>query len=137
MAMREFEKTLEILDRQYGDYRAMRTLGMEQRACLERDDLAGLEASFVRIQRLMDRIRLRQTELPVLDKQHPEIRQRCDKLKTIILEIQDLRQFNQRSAQRLLEDTREEMRQLGKGRRARRGYQSAQVNQARLFDGTR
>jgi hypothetical protein len=137
MAMRELEKTLELLGRQYGDYRAMRTLGMEQRACLERDDLAGLEASFVRIQKLMDRIRLRQTELPVLDKQHPEIRQQCDKLKTIILEIQDLRQFNQRSAQRLLEDTREEMRQLGKGRRARRGYQSAQVNQARLFDGTR
>lgn len=135
--MRELENTLEILDRQYGDYRAMRTLGMEQRACLEREDLAGLEASFVRIQRLMDRIRLRQTELLALDKQHPEIRQRCDKLKNIILEIQDLRQFNQRSAQRLLEDTREEMRQLGKGRRARRGYQNAQVNQARLFDGTR
>jgi len=135
--MQELEKTLEILDQQYGDYRAMRTLGMEQRACLEREDLAGLEASFVRIQSLMDRIRLHQEALPALDKQQPDIRHRCDKLKSIILEIQDLRQFNQRSAQRLLEGTRDEMRQMGKGRRARQGYQSAQVNQARLFDGRR
>lgn len=131
------ENTLKILDQQYADYQAMLALGLEQRICIQSEDLAGLEPSFVRMHGLMKRIHLRQLGLQGFDPGHPEMASRCEKLKDIILEIQDLRKDNQDSLQRLMEKTREELRRLGKGRRAARGYQSSRVAPARLFDGTR
>ena len=131
------ENTLGILDQQYADYQAMLALGLEQRTCIQRGDLDGLEPSFVRIHSLMKRIRLRQLGFPGIDPEHPEIASRCDKLRGIILEIQGLRKENQDSIQRLMVKTREELRRLGNGRRVARGYQNARVAQARLFDGTR
>lgn len=131
------ENTLEIMDQQYADYQAMLALGLEQRTCIQKGDLAGLEPSFVRMHGLMKRIRLRQLGLQGFDPGHPEMASRCDKLRDIVLEIQDLRKDNQNSIQRLMEKTRQELRKLDNGRRATRGYQSARVVQARLFDGTR
>jgi len=135
--MDELEKTLEFLDQQCSDYRAMYQLSLDQRACIEREDLPALQTLFARTHRLMDRIRLRQAQLPTLEGRHPEVEQRYETLRDLLVDLQELRQFNQQAAQRLLERAREEIRRFGKGRRAVRGYQNAQVGQARLFDGTR
>lgn len=135
--MQEIEKTLAILDQQCGDYRAMYQISLEQRGCIEREDVAGLEASFVRLHRLMDQIRLLQEALPALERSNPQVEQRCEKLRGLIVDLQEMRQFNQSAAERLLKRTRAEIRQFNQGQRAVQGYQSAQVVQARLFDGTR
>lgn len=135
--MQEIEKTLEILDRQCGDYRTMYQVSLEQRACIEREDVAGLEASFVRMHRLMDQIRLLQMALPALERNNPEVEQRCEKLRHLIVDLQKMRQFNQSAAERLMKRTRAEIRQFDQGQRAVQGYQSTQVAQARLFDGIR
>ena len=136
--MRKLERTLELLDQQCGDYRAMYRLSLEQRVCLEREDLPALQTSFARTHWLMDQIRLRQAQLPTLEGDHPEVEQRFETMRCLLVDLQELREFNQRAAQRLLEQTRGEMRRLDKGRRAVRGYQNgASPAQARLFDGTR
>ena len=135
--MAEFKDTAGLLDRQLADYQAMYRLSLDQRACIEREDMAALEDSFVRMHRLMDRIRLRREELSELDRSDPEIDQRCERLKRLLVDLQEMRQSNQRAAERLLERTRREIRRFGLGQRAVRGYRSAGVESARLFDGTR
>ena len=50
---------------------------------------------------------------------------------------QHQRRHAEEGAERLLTQARAEMRQMGTGRRAHRGYQAASPDQSRLFDGTR
>ena len=135
--MADFEEVLLLLDQQCGDYQSMYRLSLEQRACIEREDMAALEASFARMHHLMDRIRLRQERIPDLDRSDPEIARRCSRMRQLLVDLQEMTQFNQRAAEQRLERTREEIRRFGLGRRAVRGYRRAGVEGARLFDGVR
>ena len=139
--MGEMEKALEILDQHYEDYRAMYRVGLEQRDCIAREDLSGLEVSFERMHRLTDRIRRRQAGMPELGPgggaAPGELQQRHQNLRHIIGELQEVRQSNERAVKRLLQRTRDELRQFGKGQRAARGYRRTRVQDARFFDGTR
>ena len=53
--------------------------------------------------------------------------------------LQDQRMTTQAVAERMLKSSREEYRQMGRGRVAARGYQAASsaLPNARLYDGTR
>ena len=128
---------LELLDQQCSAYRAMYDVGLAQRDCIEREDLSGLETAFARMQVLMDQVRLRQRQLPDLRAGGPEVVRRVAVMRNLIYEIEDQRRHAQEGAERLLDQARAEMRQMGKGRRAHRGYQAASPGQSRLFDGTR
>jgi hypothetical protein len=129
----------EVFDRQYEDYRSMYQLGLEQRSCIAGEDLAGLDASFGRMHRVMDRIRLRQTDLDELCSGGVPagVAERREALRTIVVELQELRRVNERAVRQLQGRTREELKQVQQGRRAARGYRHSKVEQARFFDGTR
>ena len=118
------------------DYHAMYQLGLEQRACIAREDLEGLGSSCQRLRRLMDRIRLRQVGRPAVGDGPEELRRR-EELRRLIAEIQELRRDNEAAAQGLLERTREELRQFQQGRRSLRGYQAAKASEARFIDRVR
>ena len=139
--MGEMEKALELLDQHYEDYRAMYRVSLEQCDCIEREDLSGLEVSFERLHRLMDQIRRRQAGMPELGPcegaAQKELQQRHQNLRHIIGELQEVRQGNERAVRHLLQRTRDELRQFGKGQRAARGYRRTRVQDARFFDGTR
>ena len=128
---------LDLLDQQCGDYRAMYAIGIEQRDCVEREDLVGLETSFARMQELMDRVRLRQQRMPDPHNGGPEVVARVDTMRNLLYELEGVRHDTQEMAQKLLVATRGEMRQMGKGRQAFRGYKSASPGKSRLYDGTR
>ena len=137
--MADEREILELLDQQCSAYRAMHDVGMEQRDCIEREDLSGLETAFARMQALMDQVRLRQRQLPDLRAGGPEVVRRVATMRNLICEIEDQRRCAHQGAERLLAQARAEMRQMGKGRRAHRGYQTQMVGlgQSQLFDGTR
>ena len=135
--MRESREMLEMLDQQCGDYRAMYAIGIEQRDCIEREDLAGLEKAFARMQELMDRVRLRQQRMPDPRGGGPEVRARVEIMRNLLYELEGVRHNTQQTAEKLLVETRGEMRQMGKGRQAFRGYQAAGPGKSRLYDGTR
>ena len=130
-------ETLELLDQQCTAYRSMYEVGREQRHCIECEDLPSLEAAFADMQALMDQVRLRQRQLPDLRAGGPEVVRRVATMQNLINEIEDQRRHAQEGAERLLAQARAEMRQMGKGRRAHRGYQAVSSGQSRLFDGTR
>lgn len=137
--MADESEIFELLDRQCSVYRAMFDVGIEQRDCIEREDLSGLETAFARMQVLMDQVRLYQRQLPDLRAGGPEVVRRVAIMRNLIYEIENQRRCAQQGAEGLLAQTRAEMRQMGKGRRAHSGYQ-AQVagrDQSQLFDGTR
>lgn len=127
----------ELLDQDCADYRAMYQLGLEQQRCIAREDLQGLELSFERMHRLMDRIRLRQEGRLAPEAPHPEVELRRAELRRLIGQLQELRRTNEAAVRQLMERTREELRQFQQSRRALRGYQLNQVHEARFFDGTR
>jgi hypothetical protein len=129
---------LELLDEQCDDYRAMYRLGLEQRHCLEREDLEALGNAFAQMHRLMARIRLRQARLPQRGMSQPaEVERRYAVLEDLLIQVQALNQDTRRLAQQMLERTQVEMRQFGQGQRAVRGYREKAVHQARLYDGQR
>ena len=66
-----------------------------------------------------------------------EVVARVETMRDLLYEIEGLRYGAQETAERLLAKTRGEMRQMGKGRQAFRGYHSAGPGQSRLYDGTR
>ena len=137
--MQDLEKALEILDQQYVHYQTMYQVSLEQRNFIEGEDLSRLDASFERMHRLMDQIRLHQAGMPDLGENgmQLELHERRAKLREIVTELDELRQVNERSVKQLLERTRVELRQFGQGRRAIRKYQNSQVQGARFFDGRR
>ena len=137
--MADESEIFELLDRQCSAYRAMYDVGIEQRNCIEREDLSGLETAFARMQALMDQVRLYQRQLPNLHAGGPEVVRRVAIMRNLIYEIEDQRRCAQQGAERLLAQARAEMRHIGKGRRAHRGYQAqvAGPGQSQLFDGTR
>jgi hypothetical protein len=130
----------DVLDRQYEDYRSMYQMGLEQRSCIAGEDLAGLDASLGRMHPLMDRIRLRQAQCDALFPRGgvPDaVARKREALRLIVVELQELRRVNERAVRRLLERTREELRQVQQGRRAVRGYRQRPSEPARFYDGTR
>ncbi|MEE3259908.1 MAG: hypothetical protein VX293_11920 [Candidatus Latescibacterota bacterium] len=135
--MVDAREILEMLDQQCGDYRAMYAVGLEQRDCIEREDLPGLESAFARMQELMDRVRLRQLRMPDSRDGGPEAVAKIDALRHLLHELEGVRHCAQAGAEKLLAETRNEMRQMGKGQRAYRGYRSAGPGQSRLYDGIR
>ena len=132
---------LSILDGQYEDYLSMQRVSAEQSRSIARDDVAELEASFGRMHRLMDRIRLRQLELPgnvaEIEARDAEVARRLEALRGLIRGLLRDRQANETSVQRLMDRTRAELKQFGQGQRAAKGYRSRSVEDARFFDGTR
>lgn len=138
--MERTARVAQVIDRQYEAYKSMYQVGLEQRSCIAGEDLAGLDDSFARLHRLMDRIRLRQAELDELcpgGSFPAELGERRQALRLIVLELQDLRRVNEKALRGLLDRAREDLKQVQQGRRAVRGYGLAQVHQARFFDGTR
>jgi hypothetical protein len=135
--MEEVARILEVLEQQCADYQAMYRINLEQRASIEREDLQALEESLNQAHRLMIQIHLRQARLPALDPANPKITERCNALRRILLELQELQRSNQQAAQHLFEQTQNELRRLGRGQRASREYHHLRIPGARLFDGTR
>ena len=127
----------DVLEAQYADFLRLYELGLEQREFIGREDLKALELSFARMHSVMDSIRLRQSRLAPAHVLGHEARERREQLCELITEVEALRQRNQETAERLLADARGEMRHLGRGRQAVRGYAKRPVGGARLYDGTR
>ena len=116
----------------------MYQVSLEQRDCIQREDLSGLDASYQRMHRLMDQIRLRQAQVDEgAEAPPPEARQRREALRHIVRELSELNQANQNGVRHLLDRTRQELRNFGKGRRAARGYRDTRTRDAQFFDGTR
>ncbi len=120
------EALLTTLDAQCEDYGAMYREGVRQRDCLRGDDLKGLVEATRRMRELMDRVRTRHVDLPAdlvrLERGNPEVAARTNSLRQTIKSVLELRDQSEQSARQLLDDTRSQMRQVGTGRRASRGY---------------
>ena len=135
--MENSARTLEIIERQYADYQSMLALGMEQRRCIAREDLAGVEASLASSHRLIEQLRRYPLKIDAVEREVPQIAARGAALSTLVLEVEALRRQNQVALQQLLERIRKEIRQLDRGKLAAAGYKTVAPNQARLFDGVR
>ena len=133
---------LRALDAQCEDYQSMYREALRQRDSLRGDDMDALNQATARIRGLVDRVRQRHgtlPQLPELERLHPEVAQRTDALRRTIRAILDLREESERSARALLDDTRAQMRRVGRGRQASRGYRRAGAppQAARFVDGAR
>jgi hypothetical protein len=62
-----------ILDAQYDDYQAMLALGVQQENSFSRNDLSDLDDNFQQLRLCMNRIRLRETQLPTSAADHRRI----------------------------------------------------------------
>ena len=139
--MSELSKTLDAIERQRQSYRAMHRTSLRQRECIENNDMEGLNRAFEEMHRMMERILLHQSRIPDLrgfsNDERREVGAAQDKLRPVIDDIERLRRVNVRSIEQLMKQTRGELRQFGRGRRAVKGYRSSTVGEARFFDGTR
>ena len=115
----------------------MHSVGLAQLDCVEREDLTGLELAFTRMQEFMDRVRMRQQRIPDLGDDRPAVASRLEIMRNLLSELEDLRSHTQAQAEKLLVQTRIEMRQMGQGRRAYRNDPGARSGAARLYDGVR
>ena len=137
------EEVLSALEQQLGDYRGMQQVSLEQGQFITREDVTGLSSSFERMHRIMDRIRLRQQELPSgslarrLESGDARIAECLEAIRHIIRDLQRSRQAHERSVRLLMERTQSELVGLGQGQRAARGYRGRFVEDARFFDGIR
>ena len=117
---------LEALDRQCEDYQAIYREGIAQRDCLRGDDLDGLNAATQRMRELMDRVRQRHAclpgDLPQLERERPDVAERTDCLRRTIQAVLEVRDESERAATDLMADTRRQLRRVGTGQRASRGY---------------
>lgn len=130
-------ETMRLLDEQCRAYGDMFEVGKKQRACIEQQDYEALEQAFSEMHRLMDEVRLRQQRLPDLDASEQAVELRIERMRDWLLRLQDQRTATQSLAEEMLRLNREEFRQIGRGRRAARGYKTAPATGARLYDGTR
>ncbi|MBT6145489.1 MAG: hypothetical protein HOH74_08675 [Gemmatimonadetes bacterium] len=133
---------VDFLDAQCEDFQQMQGLGRRQRECLLRDDLKGLSQAMTQMQELMVRVRLRQRDLAVeLDEETrhlPEVAERVERLRHLIESIAQVRSQSEDATRTLLRQTRQEIEQSTRQKRARRGYgQAARVNEPRCTDGLR
>ncbi|MBI92953.1 MAG: hypothetical protein CME05_07015 [Gemmatimonadaceae bacterium] len=133
---------VEFLDAQYEDFQQMKGLGRRQRECLLRNDLKGLSQAMTQMQELMVRVRLRQRDLAVeLDDEarcRPEVAERVERLRHLIESVAQVRSQSEEVTRMLLHQTRQEMEQSTRQKRATRGYgQPARVNEPRFTDGLR
>ncbi len=115
----------------------MRSVGLAQLDCVEREDLTGLELAFTRMQEFMDRVRMRQQRIPDLDDDRPAVASRLEIMRNLLYELEGLRSHTQAKAEKLLMRTRSEMRHMGQGRRAYCGDPVARPGTARFYDGVR
>lgn len=113
-----------ILDEQFDDYRAMRTMGIRQRNFLSCNDLDGLDDSFRKLRSCMDRIRLRESQLPVQWQEvaDPGIDKRRADLRQIIGELDQIRLVIEQSVRDLLQETRVDLKRCHSGRKAVKNY---------------
>ena len=141
IAVTDLGGVLRALDAQCEDYQMMYRETIRQRDCLQGDDMAALNATTSRLRGLLDRVRQRHGTLPSLPEleAHPEVAQRTEKLRTTIRAILEVREEGERAARAQLEDTRRQMRQVGHGQRASRGYRrtARPLQAARFVDGAR
>ena len=130
-----------ILDAQYEDYQAMKSIGLKQRNCLAHSDLTGLDDSFRQMHACMERIRLRESRLPprwqALD--DPAIATQRAALLQIIGELDQVRLANEQSVRDLLQETKSELRRCQSGKRAVKSYlvPATTPQSARFYDGRR
>ena len=141
MSAAELSAVATILDEQYEDFRAMHGISMNQRNCLVRSDLPGLNDGFDQMHACMGRIRLRESRLPLnwqgIDA--PEVVSRRAALSRIIGELDRVRQSNEQSVRDLLQETRSDLKRCQVGQKAVKSYLSPAVNpqNARFYDGRR
>ena len=93
------------------------------------------------MQELMVRVRLRQRDLAVeLDDEarcRPEVAERVERLRHLIESVTQVRSQSEEVTRMLLHQTRQEMEQSTRQKRATRGYGPARVNEPRFTDGLR
>ena len=126
-----------LLDEERDDYCAMHAAGLEQRACLDRDDMAGVSAALARANTLMGRIRLRRARLPgdLATRSEQQLVLRTNAIRDAIVRVEELRRANQRTVERLLVETRGDLHRASRGNKVARGYRETRVDEARFFDG--
>lgn len=118
----------------------MLRLGVEQKSCIENENLTGLEAAFRGMHHAMVEIELRQIEMPDLtdaERGDRGLRDAMASVSQIILEVEEIRKLNERALHVLLDRTRRDLERLGQGRRAARGYTNVRVRESRFLDSTR
>lgn len=130
-------EALQLLDQQCRAYGDMFEVGKKQRTSIEEQDYEALEQAFSEMHRLMDEVRLRQQQLPELDASEQAVQMRIERMREWLQQLQEQRAATQALAEEMLRLNREEFRQIGRGRRAARGYKAAHATDARLYDGTR
>ncbi|MBT4609851.1 MAG: hypothetical protein HOM68_28240 [Gemmatimonadetes bacterium] len=133
---------VDFLDAQCADFQQMQGLGRRQRECLIRDDLEGLSEAMTQMQELMVKVRVRQRDMaPGLThhvRRQPEVAERVERLRHLIESISQVRTQSETAAQHLLGETRAELDQSNRQRKATRGYGlPARVNEPRFTDGFR
>ena len=130
-----------ILDAQYDDYQAMLALGVQQENSFSRNDLSDLDDNFQQLRLCMNRIRLRETQLPTRwqDDADPTIAGRCVGLRRIIGELDRIRQVNEQSVRDQMQQTRLDLKQSQSGKKAVRNYlsHSGSIQGPRFYDGRR
>ena len=137
--MPENADILQLLDEQCCSYSHMFEVGRMQRSCIESEDYEGLQDAFSEMHRLMDEVRLRQQQIAPLSANGEAAESRMIRIREWLERLQKQRMTTQDVAESMLKSSREEYRQMGRGRIAARGYQavSSTRSNARLYDGTR
>ena len=135
--MSENADILQLLDEQCCSYSHMFEVGRMQRNCIESEDYEGLQGAFSEMHRLMDEVR--QQQIDPLSANGEAAESRMIRIREWLERLQKQRMTTQDVAERMLKSSREEYRQMGRGRVAARGYQAASSKRpnARLYDGTR
>ena len=135
--MAELRKALDLLERQRIAYADMLELGMEQKSCIENEDLSGLESAFRGMHDAMVEIELRQAEMPDLTDGEKGGRTLADakaSVSQMIIKVEEIRKLNERALHILLERTKRDLGRLGRGRRAAKGYTNPRVRESRFLD---
>ena len=138
--MTELKKALELLECQRIAYGDMAQLGMEQKSCIENEDLSGLESAFQGMHQAMVEIELRQAEMPDLTDGARSDQALLDSkasVTQIIMKVEEIRKLNERALHILLERTKRDLGKLGQGRRAAKGYTNVRVRESRFLDSRR
>ena len=120
----------QALERQLKAYRAMYQIGLEQRDCIARSDIEGLNQTFDPMRRLMDQIRLEQEDGP--NNLADGDGQRA--LREIIGRIQGLHDDNEKAVRRLMGQTRTQLKAFQQGRRRVQSYGPQALAEARFVD---
>lgn len=139
--MSELARALDLIEHQKQSYRVMYRTSLRQRECIECEDMDGLNRAFDEMHQAMEQILKQQARMPDLgwlsEEEGCQVRVAQSRLRPVVDDVEQLRQINVQSIRRLMEQTRGELRQFGRGRRAVKGYRSAAVGEARFFDGRR